>query len=383
MLASAVTRSRHRVIAFYLPQFYPIPENDQWWEPGYTEWTVVARARPMFPGHRQPRLPTELGYYDLRVPETRVAQAKLARDHGVEGFCYWHYWLGNGRRLLERPFDEVLSSGEPNFPFCVGWANHDWFDKRSRQWKLLVRQEYPGEGDDDAHFRVLEPAFHDARYMTIDSKPIFFIFRPDLIPNPKRFADRWRELARRSGLPGLYLIGRAHHSSLDMDAHGLDAIQPGSWRPITRRARVKREWVRPQFVLSAASTWASQRLHMVELQSFRDWAPFFPHLSSTGYSFPGVYSNWDSTPRHGRLGAVMLGDAPEAFGAQLEHALGLVAERPADHRLIFVKSWNEWAEGNYLEPDLHNGRALLEVLRDAVDNSSQSWPASRRGGLEK
>ncbi|MCA1704692.1 MAG: glycoside hydrolase family 99-like domain-containing protein, partial [Actinobacteria bacterium] len=169
------------MVAFYLPQFYPIPENDLWWEPGYTEWTAVARARPMFPGHRQPRLPTELGYYDLRVPETRAAQAALAKEHGIEGFCYWHYWIGNGKRVLDRPFNEVLRSGEPDFPFCLGWANHDWYDKSTRPWTLLMQQQYPGQGDEAAHFRALEPAFHDPRHLCIDGNPIFLVFRPDLI----------------------------------------------------------------------------------------------------------------------------------------------------------------------------------------------------------
>lgn len=377
---SRAPRSPHRAIAFYLPQFYPIPENDQWWGRGYTEWTRVARARPMFPGHRQPRLPTELGYYDLRVPETRAAQAELAKQHGLEGFCYWHYWLGNGKRLLERPVDEVVRSGEPDFPFCLGWANHDWFDKSSRGWKLLIQQEYPGRSDEEAHFREIESAFHDRRYLKIDGKPIFFIFRPDLIPEPKQFTDHWRQLAQRSGLPGLFLIGRSQRSNLDMERHGLDALQPGERLPLASRARLRAERLRPDFVFSGANRWISQRLGVVEIQSYRKWSRFVPHLTDTGYSFPVAYSNWDSTPRWGRHGSIMVGETPQAFGEQLNHAFQLVADRSPDHRLIFVKSWNEWAEGNYLEPDEHGGRGLLEALRHAVAMSPAIQAPSRSSG---
>src|SRR5437879_9338189 len=148
-----------RLIAFYLPQFHPIPENDAWWEPGFTEWTNVVRARPLFRGHRQPDLPTDLGFYDLRVAETRAAQAQLAAAHGIEAFCYWHYWFA-GRRMLERPFDEVLRSGRPDFRFCLGWANQTW----SGVWhgapeQVLIEQTYPGEEDDRRHFAAVLPAF--------------------------------------------------------------------------------------------------------------------------------------------------------------------------------------------------------------------------------
>ena len=369
MSVSPHQRAPHRVIAFYLPQFYPIPENDRWWGKGYTEWAAVARARPMFPGHRQPRIPTELGYYDLRVPEIRVAQAELARAHGVEGFCYWHYWMGNGKRLLERPFEEVVRSGVPAFPFCLAWANHDWFDKSSRGWKLLIRQEYPGNRDEVEHFRSIEAAFHDPRYIKVDGRPVFLIFSPDLIPSPKQFTDHWRALAEQSGLPGLFLIGRSPRSDLNTERYGLDAIQPGQLFPFADRARLKGERFRPNFVLSSANHWASRRLQLPELQSYRKWAPFIPHVSQSGYSFPVAYSNWDSTPRWGRRGTVMLGENSQIFEEQLERAFGLVAHRTADHRLIFLKSWNEWAEGNYLEPDLHSGRAFLEALRSAVERS--------------
>ena len=198
-----------RIVALYLPQFHPIAENDQWWEPGFTEWTNVAKARPRFPGHYQPRLPGELGFYDLRVPETREAQAALAKAHGIEGFCYWHYWFGNGRRLLERPFTEVLRSGTPDLSFCLAWANGTW----TGIWhgapdRILIEQTYPGESDERAHFEVVAEAFEDPRYLRVDGRPVFYIYDPSALPDPQNFLDRWRNWAHDRGLGGVFFIGQ-------------------------------------------------------------------------------------------------------------------------------------------------------------------------------
>jgi lipopolysaccharide biosynthesis protein len=183
-----------RFIAFYLPQFYPTPENDQWWGPGFTEWTNVVQARPLFEGHYQPRLPADLGFYDLRVAEVRQAQAALALKHGVEGFCYWHYWF-HGTRVLDRPFSEVLASGEPDFPFCLSWANETW----SRRWhgagaaadEVLVEQRY-SEEDDLAHVRWLMHAFADPRYIRIGGRPLFLVYRPFDLPDARRTTEVFR-----------------------------------------------------------------------------------------------------------------------------------------------------------------------------------------------
>src|SRR5262245_158766 len=181
-----LTLPRARLFAFYLPQFHPIPENDEWWGKGFTEWTNTARAKPMFKGHYQPHVPADLGFYDLRVPETRIAQAELAREYGIEAFGYYHYWF-NGRRILERPFNEMLASGQPNFPCCVCWANESW----TGIWhgtpdKTLIKQEYSGYEDHRRHFETLLPAFTDHRYLTVDDKPIFIIYRPWEIPEVDR-----------------------------------------------------------------------------------------------------------------------------------------------------------------------------------------------------
>src|SRR5437868_1792945 len=190
------SRAPARLLALYLPQFHPIPENDRWWGAGFTEWTNVAGARPLFRGHEQPHLPGELGFYDLRLPEVRAAQSQLAADHGLEAFIYWHYWFGEGKQLLERPFQEVLLSGEPDFPFCLAWANQSWSGVwYGRSDRLLIEQRYPGGADDLRHFYSVLPALTDARDVRVDNKPVFFVFRPQECPNIARFADLWRSLA--------------------------------------------------------------------------------------------------------------------------------------------------------------------------------------------
>ena len=204
-------KRKARVIAFYLPQFYPFKENDEWWGKGFTEWTNVGKAKPLFKGHNQPRVPTELGYYDLRLPIVREQQAKLAREAGVYGFCYWHYWFGSGKRLLERVFDEVLESGKPNFPFCLGWANHSWYTKEwnsdgSTNNKLLIEQTYPGLEDTKMHFDYLLKAFKDPRYIKIEGKPLFYVFRPKDLPN--QYIDYFKKRIVEEGFPGILLVAQ-------------------------------------------------------------------------------------------------------------------------------------------------------------------------------
>jgi len=194
-----------RVIAYYLPQYHPIPENDAWWGRGFTEWTNVAKARPLFRGHYQPHIPADLGFYDLRVPEVREAQAEMARAYGIEGFCYWHYWFA-GKRLIERPFAEVLESGKPDFPFCLAWANQTWTGIwHGASDRVLIEQTYPGPDDHAAHFRALLPAFRDDRYLKVDGKPMFAILQPaDLTA---QVLPQWRDLATAAGLKGFHFVG--------------------------------------------------------------------------------------------------------------------------------------------------------------------------------
>jgi lipopolysaccharide biosynthesis protein len=351
MTGEITTRKKARAIAFYLPQYHPIPENDAWWENGFTEWTNVTKARPLFKGHLQPKLPSELGFYDLRVPETRAAQASLARAHGIEGFCYWHYWFA-GKRLLERPFQEVLDSGEPDFPFCLAWANATW----TGIWhgapdRVLIQQDYPGVDDYTAHFFAVLDAFKDKRYITIDGKPVFTVFHPVEFQDPRQFTDLWRELALKSGLQGLYLIGISH-SGWDPAKFGYDACCVDYFS--TARRKIDTQGFDHSSERPALYPYSQIIRHAFHADRYRD------------DQHPCVIPNWDNTPRSGADGVIFDGSTPELFGEHLEKAIRLIDHRPFDRRLLFLKSWNEWAEGNYLEPDRQFGRQYLEALHSAL-----------------
>lgn len=345
------------VAALYLPQFHPIPENNAWWGDGFTEWTNVKRARPLYLGHRQPVVPGELGYYDLRDAQVRAAQADLARDFGVTSFCYWHYWFG-GRQLLERPFTEVLASGEPDFPFFLGWANQSW----TGVWhgdpsRVLIEQTYP-DGDDAAHFAALLPAFRDPRYVRITDKPVLLVFCPSDLPSPARFVDTWQSLARAAGLPGLYLVawleGRAWGIQYEThDADGFDAglyVQFPFTRTVTARVR---ERLRAK----------SERFGPLRFPYCPDLPA--PSRAITGRVHASAQPNWDNTPRSDRRGVVATGSTPEAFRRHMTQALSRELGNPPGERLCVIKSWNEWAEGNYVEPDERHGRAWLNAVTSA------------------
>lgn len=355
-----------RTIAFYLPQYFPIPENDEWWGPGFTEWTNVAAASPLFRGHEQPKLPGALGFYDLRVHETRQAQAELAQAHGVEAFCYWHYWFG-GKRILDRVFDEVLQSGRPNHSFVLGWANQTWTGVwHGAEDRVLIEQTYPGEQDHRRHFEYLLHAFRDERYFRVDGKPLFYFFHPELIPRVKDVTALWRELARSAGLRGLYLVGEIRNpiplpSSL-APSMGLDALVPVRLPGLLRRSRHPVKWLRRRLNGSRLVAGRGPTLHDYQLAT-RD---LVVAESVRLDVHPCVMPNWDNTPRSGRRGLVLRGSTPAAFSRHVAAAAAAIQHKPIQERLLFVKSWNEWAEGNYLEPDRAHGLAWLEALRDGL-----------------
>ncbi len=349
-----------RVLAFHLPQFHPIPENDEWWGKGFTEWTNTAKARPRFPGHYQPHIPADLGFYDLRLPEARAAQAELARDHGVHGFIYWHYWFGNGRKLLERPVDEIVSSGEPDFPFAIGWANQTW----SGIWhgaedRVLMEQLYPGRDDERAHFEYLLPSFTDSRYVTVDGRPLFYVFRPEQLPNAAAFVERWQGMAVEAGLPGLYLVAEVSDllgqgpSYVRTAADGFDASQ--YIRLPTEQSAVG------NFTMRAA-----RKLGIGEVFRYSATPIGPPADERLGRAYSAIYPGWDNSPRSGRRAVILHGSTPERFRHHVRHAIGAVHDFPDDERLVFIKSWNEWAEGNHLEPDRRFGTEYLEVIRDEL-----------------
>jgi hypothetical protein len=350
--------NKARIIAHYLPQYHPIPENEKWWGKGFTEWTNVGKAKPLFKGHYQPRIPSELGYYDLRVPEVRDAQAQLAREYGIEGFCYWHYWFGNGKQLLERPFNEVLKSGKPDFPFCLAWANETWqgFDFGANGRNILIEQKYPGEKDIIDHFYKVLPALQDERYIRVDGKPLFYIYKPSFLPNPKKFIEIWQNLAIKNGINELFFVCQA----LDLDLinqyynYGFNAVNinrfaylfmnRGIWSKVKRRI-----FLRPNI--------------FIYKDIIKQWEGIEDNKE---FIFPTIIPNWDHTPRTGKKGSIFHNSTPEFFKKHLERTLETIKDKQAEHKIIFLKSWNEWAEGNYVEPDLRFGRTYLEAIKSVI-----------------
>jgi len=359
-----------RILATYLPQFHPIPENDAWWGKGFTEWTNVGKAKPLFRGHYQPRVPADLGYYDLRLPEVRQQQADLAKEYGVEGFCYWHYWFGNGKRLLEMPFNEVLNSGKPDFPFCLSWANHSWQDKQfSKEGtdRLLIEQTYGGEGDYIAHFYALLPAFKDKRYIRVDDKPLFQIYLPLKFPEVEKFICCWQGEAKKNGFEGIHFVG---HTLKEEDS---DAILQKGFEAINI-VRLY-HFYKHKYSLPERAYMKMRRLWLKTggIFNYEKLARYFSDKNDARENwYPTIIPNWDHSPRSGRRGNIFINSNPVAFKKHVKQVLETVKEKKPDHRIIFLKSWNEWAEGNYIEPDLKFGRGYLEALKSAIDELKQS-----------
>lgn len=344
---------RVRAVAFYLPQYHPIPENDAWWGKGFTEWTNVVRAKPLFPGHRQPRVPADLGFYDLRLSEVREAQAELAARHGLAAFCYYYYWF-DGKRLLERPLLDVLASKRPAFPFCVCWANENW----TRRWdgkdgEVLISQRHSAE--DDRHFlESLLPLFEDERYLRVDGRPLLLLYRPQLLPDLACTAAIWRRSAREAGVGDLYLAAvQSFDAEWDVDPRpwGFDAAVEfpphGLAAPMARPRSSPRGSRFFDYAKSAERFMARA-------------VPLYPLLRT-------VMPSWDNTPRRQERAHVFLNGSPEVYGRWLEAMVRQTRQlKCGDERLLFVNAWNEWAEGNYLEPDGEHGHAYLEATARAL-----------------
>ncbi len=365
-----------KIISFYLPQYHPIPENDAWWGKGFTEWVSVARARPRFKGHHQPQIPADLGFYDLRLEETRIAQAELAAEHGISAFCYYHYWF-NGKMLLDRPFNEVLKSGKPDFPFCLCWANENW----TRSWDgmhqdILMAQDYNAR-DRIEHIHWLCNAFKDSRYIKVNNRPLFLIYRTDNIPDlPERIRD-WRKIVREHGFDDIYLCSvRSNFDQMDeraVIAAGFDAIV--EFQPYYKDLPGRSLSV---FLKLAFTNSYNKIISGLGLQSYlplmnenniysykklADKAMAKPHPD--GYKkFPCVTPSWDNSARKRRANIVQ-NDDPLQFGEWLLNAFTRSEKYGEDEKIVFINAWNEWAEGCHLEPDVKNGRKFLSAIKDA------------------
>ncbi len=356
------------IIAFYLPQYHPTPHNNEWWGEGFTEWTNVAKARPLYPGHYQPKIPADLGFYDLRMPEVREKQIKLAKEAGVTGFCYYHYWFGNGKEELEMPFNEVVKSGKPDFPFCLCWANETWSrkfwnkDGNVAEKEDLVVQEYPGEDDDINHFYRLLPAFKDKRYIRFDGKPIFMIYRPMAFKEVERFISLWNKLAKENGLDGIYFIGYTLEVNNEYElikSKGFDAVCS------CRLGNVKRMDI----------VWYIRRMVsiLIKLPIVISYKKVMPKLVQTFEKehddiYPTMLPNWDHTARSGTNGYLYSNSTPELFERHANMVLNTIKNRQDSRKICFLKSWNEWGEGNYMEPDLKYGHGYLTALHNAINN---------------
>lgn len=354
-----------RAIAYYLPQFHPTPENDQWWGKGFTEWSNVVRARPLFAGHEQPHLPTELGFYDLRVPEVRKAQAELARQYGIHGFCYYYYSFGE-KRLLERPLMEVLASGEPDFPFCICWANETW----SRRWDGSEAQILVAQDDSDEHYRrfidEVMPILQDRRYIRVDDRPMLLVYRVGRMQDPVGIARHWRQRALDAGLPGLYLCAvQSHDPHVDPRRVGFDAaveFPPSPWHGRTIDPR-SLAGIDPDFTGTVFD--------------YQDLVTRYLQREAPGYRLlRGVMTDWDNTARRGTAAFLFRGSSPRAYEAWVRATASWTrAHNPPPEQVIFINAWNEWAEGAHLEPDQRHGRAWLEATARGLERAG-AWRAA-------
>jgi hypothetical protein len=360
--------SKPKIIAFYLPQYHPTPDNDKWWGKGFTEWTNVGKAKPLFRGHYQPKVPADLGYYDLRLPQVREEQARLAKEAGIYGFCYYHYWFGNGKEELELPFNEVLNSGKPDFPFMLCWANESWHrkfwnkDGKGTSKEVLVEQTYPGDKDVEDHFYRLLPAFKDPRYITIEGKPAFMIYKPLAVPDVKRHISIWNDLAIKNGLKGIYFIGFTYNIETELSQIlelGFDAANS---------CRLNRDRIK-------GFRWFVRKLISIIFKTPRktSYKKYYPKLigeieRDKENVFPTLIPNWDHTPRSGYNGDLITDCKPAYFKRHCLDVLNCVSIKQ-NNKVCFLKSWNEWGEGNYMEPDMKYGHGYIEALRDALIDS--------------
>lgn len=339
-------------IAYYLPQFHRLKFNDDYWGKGFTEWTNTVKAKPLFKGHYQPHIPADLGFYDLSVASSRREQAALAQQYGVGGFCYWHYWFRKNEEVMEMPFKEVLKDDAITLPFCLAWANHDWHDVKTRE--IIIKQEYGGLDDYKAHYNSISSAFHDKRYISHEGRPIFVVFSPFEIPDAMSFINYWQDLAKEDQLPGIYFIAIVKRDweiekalQLGFDAVNIMRLQEFEFqrgRLTSFIESIKHKYLRKPYVYD-----------------FRKAMRYFVSEKDKEENvIPTIISGWDHTPRSGMNALVLDRFSPSVFSEHIKEVFSEIEVK--DNKLVFIRAWNEWAEGNHLEPDLKYGLGYLEAL---------------------
>lgn len=351
-----------RLIAFYLTQFHPIPENDLWWGKGFTEWTNVTKSEPMFEGHYQPHLPTDFGFYDLRVRDVRRDQIKVAKEFGIDGFCYHYYWF-SGRRILNQPLDDMLSDPESDMPFCLCWANENW----TRRWdaadhEVLIAQEYLPEDDLD-FIKSLVPFFEDKRYIRVDEKPFLIVYRAQHLPNARRTVERWRDYCRSIGLGEIHVCAALTHGNEDYTQFGFDSgveFPPHN----LRSGNINNQLNFHSFFRGNVIDYADIALS------------FINRVYKSKRVFKTVFPSWDNTARTKERALVVNNGVPENYEYWLSLTIDFVKEFNRVDDLLFINAWNEWAEGCHLEPDRKFGHRFLEATLNAKNGrrSFSSFP---------
>jgi hypothetical protein len=347
-----------RLIAFYLPQFHPIPENDRWWGPGFTDWQNVVRSTPLFEGHYQPHLPGALGFYDLRLDEIRHRQVELARQHGIHGFCYYYYWF-NGRRILEHPLDRYIEDSRNDFPFCICWANENW----SRRWdggnrEVLLVQEHDTESDMQ-FIRDVIPILKDPRYIRVNGMPLLVLYRADLLKMPAATAAGWREECEKAGLPGVHLCAAQTFDITDPRPYGFDSACefPPHKHAVGHIAQDQRG------LPADFKGWVCD-YEMVARSSVTAPPPDYP-------LYRGLFPSWDNSARKRSQALIFHHSDPARYEYWLRGLISYTRQNlVGDQRIIFINAWNEWAEGAHLEPDLRYGSAYLEATKRAMSGET-------------
>ena len=382
-----------KIVALYLPQFHNIPENDEWWGDGFTEWVNVKKAKPIFEGHHQPKVPLNNNYYDLLNDDVKIWQAQIAKEHGIYGFCYYHYWF-NGKLLLERPMEQMLKNKAIDMPFCISWANEPW----TKAWvneerKVLIPQSYGGPEEWKEHFNYLLPFFKDDRYITVNGKPLFVIYRPNVISCMKDMIDEWNKLAISEGLPGIcfaYQQGECDWNNdplaekFDYDIefqpmyarHDMLSSKKGLLSNIKAARRKIATFIEKRFGIDLLRIGAAKmrKITKTNFLSYDDiWQTILSSKPVRKNSIPGAFVRWDNTPRYGENAQIIRGETPEKIKKYMTAQIKKAKEDYSTD-LMFIYAWNEWAEGGYLEPDEEYGNAYLEAIRNALKaNDEFPW----------